>query len=194
MLDLEAVASVLADALEAGVDLVQLRDKAASDDALNAAGGHMRELCARHGALFLVNDRPDLALALDADGCHVGQADASPEAVRAELGPERLIGLSTHSPEQFDAGLHTEANYLSAGPVHATPTKPGRAATGLALIEHAVAHATKPFFAIGGIDAGNLDEVLAAGARRVVVVRALTEAADPYAAAAGLAARLAAAS
>jgi thiamine-phosphate pyrophosphorylase len=186
VLDLEAVASVLADALEAGVDLVQLRDKAASDDALSAAGGHMRELCARHGALFLVNDRPDLALALDADGCHVGQADASPEAVRAELGPERLIGLSTHSPEQFDAGLHTEANYLSAGPVHATPTKPGRAATGLALIEHAVAHATKPFFAIGGIDAETIVPALAAGAQRVVVVRAIRDAADPGAAAAEL--------
>ena len=186
VLDLEAVASVLADALEAGVDLVQLRDKAASDDALSAAGGPMRELCARHGALFLVNDRPDLALALDADGCHVGQDDASPEAVRAELGPERLIGLSTHSPEQFDAGLRTEADYLSAGPVHATPTKPGRAATGLALIEHAAAHATKPFFAIGGIDDETIAPALAAGAKRIVVVRAIRDAADPGAAAAEL--------
>lgn len=190
VLEADAVEDVVPAALRAGVDLVQLRDRSAADDVLIEAGSRMRELCARHGALFIVNDRPALALELDADGCHVGQADAKPERVREQLGTERLIGLSTHSPEQFDAGLRSDADYLSAGPVHPTPTKPGRPATGLALIEHAAARARKPFFAIGGIDRDTIGPALAAGAERIVVVRAIRDATDPAAATAELRAAL----
>src|SRR5204863_3414829 len=138
----------------------------------------------RHGALFLVNDRPDLAAACDADGVHVGQDDAPVAEARAVVGPERLVGLSTHAQAEVDAAAGVD--YIAVGPVHATPTKPGRPATGLAPVSHAAAHARVPFFAIGGIDAGNLHDVMAAGARRVVVVRAIAEAADPEAAARSL--------
>jgi thiamine-phosphate pyrophosphorylase len=110
--------------------------------------------------------------------------------VRRLIGPEATIGLSTHSPEQFDAGLESAADYLSAGPVWETPTKAGRPAAGIELVRHAAATATKPFFAIGGIDESNIAEVVAAGAARAVVVRAIRDAADPRAAAAALRSRL----
>jgi thiamine-phosphate pyrophosphorylase len=170
-------------ALGGGADLLQLRDKEASDDALLAAGERFRDACDRHGALFLLNDRPDLAVACGADGVHVGQDDIPVEDVRRVLGPDVVIGLSTHSTAQFDAGLASDADYLSAGPVWETPTKAGRPAAGLELVRHAAAVATKPFFAIGGIDEDNVGEVVAAGASRVVVVRAIRDAPDPKAAA-----------
>ena len=178
---------VLAAALEGGVDIVQLRDKEASDEELLAAAPLFRSLCDRFGALFVVNDRPDLALAAGADGVHVGQDDTAPEQVGGDL----LVGLSTHSPEQFDAGLNSAADYVCAGPVHETPTKEGRPATGLGLIRHAASRAPeKPWFAIGGIDTSNLAELVEAGAERVVVVRAIRDADDPRAAAASLRAGL----
>ena len=178
---------LLAEALAGGVDLVQLRDKDASDEQILAAAPLFRRLCDEHGALFIVNDRPDLARAADADGVHVGQDDVPPDQVADDI----LVGLSTHSPEQFDAGLRGPADYLCAGPVHETPTKEGRPATGLELIRHAAAAAgDRPWFAIGGIDASNVGEVRGAGAERVVVVRAIRDAADPRAAAAGLRAAL----
>lgn len=164
-------------ALRGGADIVQFRR--------GESPGGFREVAARHGALFFVNDDPELAVACDADGVHVGQEDLSVAEVRAIVGPERLIGLSTHTPEQFDAGLGSDADYLSAGPVHETPTKPGRPAAGLALIRHATG-APKPWFAIGGIDSGNIRAVIEAGAKRVVVVRAIRDAADPAAAARAL--------
>jgi thiamine-phosphate pyrophosphorylase len=190
VIEARAAESVVPAALEGGVDMVQLRDKDAPDDELVAAGRPLGELCRARGALFLVNDRPDLALACGADGVHVGQDDEPVDAVREAVGGELLIGLSTHSAEQFDAGLESGADYLSVGPVHETPTKAGRPAVGLDLVRHAAARAGKPFFAIGGIDARNVHEVHAAGAERVAVVRAVRDADDPRAAAAVLRAAL----
>jgi thiamine-phosphate pyrophosphorylase len=168
-------------ALAGGVDVVQLRDKEAGDDELLAAAATFCRCCDEAGALFVVNDRPDLAAAAGADGVHVGQGDASLEEARRAVGAERIVGRSTHSPEQVDAAAG--ADYIAVGPVCETPTKPGRRAAGLEPVRHAAAHARMPWFAIGGIDPGNLPEVIAAGARRVVVVRAICEAADPRAAA-----------
>ncbi len=182
------LADVLPAALRGGVDVFQLRDKHASDSELLAAAAEARALCAEAGALFVVNDRPDLALEAGADGVHVGQSDGSVAAARAVIGPERIVGRSTHEPAQLAAAAG--ADYVAVGPVHATPTKPGRPAAGLAYVRHAAAHAAVPWFAIGGIDAQNVEAVAAAGARRIVVVRAIAEAADPEAAARTLRAAL----
>ena len=177
-------------ALEGGCDLLQLRDHDASDEELLAAAERFRDACDVHHALFVVNDRPEIALQAGADGVHVGQDDLPPDAVRRLVGPDALIGLSTHSPEQFDAGLESAADYLSVGPVWATPTKAGRAATGLDYVRYAASVATKPWFAIGGIDQDNIGEVVAAGASRAVVVRAIRDAEDPRAIASALKSRL----
>lgn len=177
-------------ALRGGVDVVQLRDKDADDDLLAGVGRRFASVCADHGALFILNDRPDLVAATGADGVHVGQDDAPVSAARAVVGAQRLIGLSTHSPAQVDAAAEAGVDYIGVGPVHETPTKPGRPAVGVELVRHAAMHATMPFFAIGGIDPGNLLSVLAAGARGVAVVRALTRAADPERAARALAEQL----
>lgn len=163
----------------ASADLVQLRDKEADDDQLLAAAAVFRRVCDDAGALFVLNDRPDLAVEAGADGVHVGQQDAQPDAARRVVGPDLLIGRSTHTAEQVDAAAEQDVDYIAVGPVHATPTKPGRPAAGLAPVRHAAAHAAQPWFAIGGISPATVDEVLAAGARRVVVVRAITEASDP---------------
>ena len=174
-----AAAHVVGPALEGGVDVVQLRDKHAPDGEIVAAGRELAAVCRRHGALFVVNDRPDLALQCGADGVHVGQDDAGVEVVRELAGERLLVGVSTHSPEQVDAAERSGADYFAVGPVHETPTKAGRPAVGLELVRHAAAHARKPWFAIGGIDSGNAAEVVAAGARRLAVVRAIRDAADP---------------
>jgi thiamine-phosphate pyrophosphorylase len=176
----------LTEALGGGVDVLQLREKDASDDEILAAAARFRDLCREHDALFVVNDRPDLAIAAGADGVHVGQDDEAVAAVRARVGSELLIGLSTHSAEQLAAGLETDADYICVGPVYATPTKPDYPAVGLDLVRHAATAVTRPWFAIGGIDGTNVTEVAAAGARRVAVVRAIRDAPEPRAAAAGL--------
>jgi thiamine-phosphate pyrophosphorylase len=182
-----AAEPVLGPALRGGVDMVQLRDKDAPDELILRAAARFRALCDEHGALFWLNDRPDLARAAGADGVHLGQDDMPVAEAREQLGPDLLIGLSTHSPGQFDAALASEADQLSVGPVWETPTKAGRPAAGLDYVRHAAEHGgDAPWFAIGGIDAGNLSEVIAAGARRVVVVRAIRDAADPEAAARSL--------
>jgi len=168
---------VLGAALAGGVDVVQLREKRLSDEALTAVAREAQALCARHGVLLIVNDRPHVALAAGADGVHVGQEDMPVSEVRELVGEELLIGVSTHAPAEIDAA--GQADYLGVGPVHATPTKPGRPAVGLELVRYAAAHAPRPFFAIGGIDAGNVDAVLGAGATRVAVVRAIAQARDP---------------
>jgi thiamine-phosphate pyrophosphorylase len=178
-------------ALRGGVDIVQLRVKDAPDDVILAAAQRTARICAEHGALFILNDRPDLAARAGADGVHVGQDDAAVGDARSVVGAQRLVGLSTHTPEQVDAAGSAGVDYIGVGPVHATPTKPGRPAVGLALVGYAAEHARVPFFAIGGICAANVTSVLEAGARRVAVVRALVEAEDPEAAAARLAAALA---
>jgi thiamine-phosphate pyrophosphorylase len=165
--------------LGAGVDIVQIREKEAEAGEVIRWGMVFKEAAEAHGALFIVNDRPDVALALDADGVHLGRDDLPVEVARRILGPDALIGLSFHSPEQFDAAS-TDADYLCAGPVWETPTKPGRPAAGLDLIRHAAKSGEeRPWFAIGGIDQENLPEVLDAGAERIVVVRAVTEAVSP---------------
>src|SRR3954452_24082901 len=181
--------AALEPALRGGVDIFQLRDKHASDDELLDAARRARELCHAHGALLVLNARRALAAAAGADGVHLGQDDMAIEDARALVGPDMLIGRSTHTPEQVDGAVG--ADYIGVGPVHATPTKLGRPAVGLDLVRHAAAHATAPFFAIGGLEAANLDAVVAAGATRAAVVRAISEARDPEAAARALRAALA---
>lgn len=179
-------AAFLDAALAGGVDLVQLRDKTAPDGVLRAAAAIFRSACDECGALFILNDRPHLAAACHADGVHVGQDDLSVSAARAAVGPDRLVGLSTHSVEQVDAAQGSGADYIAVGPVHATPTKPTYPAVGLELVAYAGARVRAPWFAIGGIDASNVGAVAAAGARRIVVVRAIVEAEDPRRAARAL--------
>lgn len=175
------LADLLPAVLEAGVDIFQLRDKRLPDGDVLELGRAVRGWCDEHGALFILNDRPDLAVAVGADGVHVGQDDVPVQAARAVVGEERIVGLSTHSPAQIAAARGVD--YIGVGPVNETPTKPGRQAVGVELVRDAAAHADVPFFAIGGITAANVGAVLAAGARRVAVVRAIAEAADPEAAA-----------
>ncbi|QCB96875.1 thiamine phosphate synthase [Arthrobacter sp. PAMC25564] len=196
-------------AFAGGVDIIQLRDKtleAAEElellEVLHAAAH-------RHGRLWAVNDRADIASLSAAPVFHIGQKDIPPEAARTFLGKDTVIGLSTHSPEQIDAAIaaspgRSGLDYFCVGPVWATPTKPGRAAVGLDLVRYA-AQAIRtagtgkadgriedvlPWFAIGGIDLGNVEQVLEAGAQRIVVVRAITDADDPAGAARALLAAL----
>ena len=178
-------------ALAGGVDMVQLRDRSLDDAELLHVAERFRGACDEHDALLWINNRPDLALAANADGVHVGQEDLDVDQARAASGGELLVGLSTHSPEQLDAGIAAGADQLSVGPVWETPTKPGRPAAGLGYVAHAAKRRPPvPWFAIGGIDSGNVGEVVAAGAQRIVVVRAITAAADTGAAAAELTAAL----
>lgn len=178
-------------ALGAGVDIVQLRDKTASPAELAAAGAVFRDAAARHGALFVVNDDPALAVAVGADGVHVGQDDASPTAARTVVGRDRLVGRSTHTVAEIDRALGEDCDYFAVGPVHATPTKQGRSPVGLAPLRHAAAvSGDRPWFVTGGMAPDTAPAVLAAGARRLVVVRAITEAPDPAAATGALAAVL----
>jgi thiamine-phosphate pyrophosphorylase len=176
-------------ALRGGVDLVQLREKDPSfdDHALLEAARVFRAAADAHGALFVLNDRPDLAAAAQADGVHVGQDDMPVAEARALVGEDVLLGRSTHTPQQVDDAAVADVDYFAVGPVHATPTKPGRPAVGLELIRYAArAPRPVPWFAIGGIDQSNVDTVVAAGATRIVVVRALTESSDPEATARAL--------
>ncbi len=183
--------AVLRAALEGGADMLQLRDFEVSDHDLLRAAATFRELCDEHDALFWINDRPDLALRAEADGVHVGQSDMNVEDAAQVTGGEMLIGLSTHSPDQLERGIAASADQLSVGPVWETPTKPGRRAAGLAYVRHAAGlRPPVPWFAIGGIDSGNVREVVEAGAERVVVVRAVRDADDPRAAAAAIRAAL----
>jgi thiamine-phosphate pyrophosphorylase len=169
-------------ALRGGADLVQLRDKTADDDAIVAAAAWAAERCAAHDALFILNDRPDLAVRVGADGVHVGQDDTSVAEARAIVGADRIVGLSTHSVAQADAGAVSGADYIAVGPVHATPTKEGRPAIGLDPVRHAAAHIDRlPWFAIGGMEPRTIGAAVAAGATRAVVVRAIAHASDPEA-------------
>jgi len=167
--------------LGAGVDVVQLREKAAEGGDLLRWAEVFRAAADRHGALFTINDRADVALACGADGLHVGQNDLPVEPCREILGPEAIIGLSTHDAAQADAAPD-DADYVTAGPIWETPTKPGRLAAGLGHARYLAGHESRPWFAIGGITQENLREVVGAGASRIVVVRAVTDADDPAAA------------
>lgn len=170
-------------AIAGGVDALQLRDKHASDEQLVAGLRTLRPLCDATGTLLILNDRPDLAVAGGADGVHVGQDDMPVADARRIVGEERLVGLSTHSPEQADAAVAAGADHIGVGPIFATPTKAGVDAVGTELIANA-AGLPLPSVAIGGIEATNVRSVLEAGAQRVAVVRAIAEADDPQAAAA----------
>lgn len=177
------LADVLPAAIAGGVDVFQLREKELSQGELLPLAREAVRICRRHGALAIVNDWPQVALACEADGVHVGQEDMAPAQAHEICGPEMLIGLSTHAPEEIDAAADRPVDYIGVGPVHETPTKLGRPAVGAQLVEYAAANARLPFFAIGGIDAGSLGAVLTAGARRVCVLRAIAEAQDPAGAA-----------
>jgi thiamine-phosphate pyrophosphorylase len=181
---------LLRGAIAGGVQVVQLREKNLGDEELVAVAHATRALCERLGALLIVNDRPWVAAEAGADGVHVGQEDMPVAEVRELVGEDMLIGLSTHSPAEIDAVDGQLVDYIGVGPIHETPTKPGRPAVGLELIRYAAEHAPVPFFAIGGLDAGNLDEALDAGATRVCVLRAVAAAADPELAARELSERL----
>jgi len=180
---------VIRPAIAGGVEVVQLREKELGDEELVAVAKAARALCERLGALLIVNDRPLVARESGADGVHVGQEDMPAAEARELVGSELLIGLSTHAPAEIDAAEPSAADgsplvdYIGVGPVHETPTKPGRPAVGPELVQYAAARAKVPFFAIGGLNASNLEEVLAAGASRAVVLRAIAGAADPEAAA-----------
>lgn len=188
------LAQIVKAALEAGVRLVQYRSKpvlpkqgdedgesceAIDDQGRLEEARMLRQLCHRHGALLIINDRIDLALAVDADGVHLGQGDLPPAIARRLLGPDRLIGRSTHCIEQLHQAVTDGCDYVGVGPIHATPTKPGRQPVGLAYVADAAQHCPIPFFAIGGVNISSLPAVLAVGANRVAVVRAITQAADP---------------
>jgi thiamine-phosphate pyrophosphorylase len=187
----ESPEPLLQAALAGGADIVQLREKEEDRELVERSARTFRRLCDTYSALFVVNDDPYLARACDADGVHVGQDDVPAQEAREVLGPEAIVGLSTHSEEQLAASASAPVDYVSVGPIWETPTKAGRPGVGLGLIEHAAAAAPHPFFAIGGIDLSNASEVVAAGARRLGVVRAIRDAADPAGAAAGLRAALA---
>ncbi len=206
--------ALLRSALGGGVDILQIREKELGRTEIERSAGTFRRVCDTYSALFIVNDDPDLARTCDADGVHVGSFEEV-EAARKLLGPDAIIGLSTHSKEEIDAAgrvpeqadqgrsergvLRTRASedagmrhsgalpdYIAVGPIWETPTKPGRPAVGLELITYAAANAVHPFFAIGGIDLGNAEQVVRAGARRLCAVRAIRDATDPGAAATGL--------
>jgi thiamine-phosphate pyrophosphorylase len=184
------LADLLRGAIAGGVEVVQLREKLLPDEELVAVANAARALCERLGALLIVNDRPAVAVEAGADGVHVGQEDMPAAQVRELVGPEMLVGLSTHAPAEIDAVDAAVVDYIGVGPIHATPTKPGRAAVGLELIRHAASNSPVPFFAIGGLHADNVGEALAAGATRVCVLRAIGAAADPEQAARALRERI----
>jgi thiamine-phosphate pyrophosphorylase len=184
-----ALAELVPDLAAAGVDLIQLREKDLEAGDVLSVGEPIAAACRASKIPFVVNDRPDVALALAADGVHLGQKDLPVSIARSIVG-DRIVGLSTHAEREIDDALDAGIDYIAVGPVFATPTKPGRPGVGLPLVRYAAEHARIPWFAIGGIGEGNLPDVIDAGARRVVVVRAITHANDPASAAARLRALL----
>jgi thiamine-phosphate pyrophosphorylase len=166
-------------ALQGGLMLLQYRDKNADDTIRLEQAQKLRQLCHRYEALFIVNDRVDLAVAVDADGVHLGQQDIPVAFARQVLGPHRLIGCSTTNPDEMQRAIQAGADYIGVGPVYETPTKPGKTPAGLDYVRYAAAQASIPWFAIGGIDPGNFNEVLSAGAERIAVVRSIMQAEQP---------------
>ncbi len=173
------MATFLPAVLRGGVDVVQLREKVLPPEALITTATIMMTICHDFDIPFIINDSPELALEVGADGVHVGQDDATVAHCRDLLGDDALIGLSTHSPQEFTLAQLQRANYFSAGPIVATPTKPGRLGTGLDYALSCQAQSDRPLFVTGGVDASNIGSLVAAGLRHFVVVRALTEASDP---------------
>ncbi|MDQ6728427.1 MAG: thiamine phosphate synthase [Actinomycetota bacterium] len=181
------LAAFLAACIAGGVDVVQLRDKVLDARPLLDRARLAALVCRDLGVPFILNDRLDLALDCGADGVHLGQDDAAPALARRILGPDAILGLSTHAPEELDAAAGAPVDYLSAGPVNATPTKPGRPGTGLGYLKYAAtAAAGVPWFVTGGVTPETVPAMAGAGARRFVVVRWLTGSSDPRAAAKAL--------
>lgn len=168
--------------VDGSADVLQLRDKTATEDELRAAADVFRRVCDRSGSLFVLNDLPGLAVQVGADGAHVGQDDVHPDHARTVMGPDLLVGRSTHSEQEVDAVADEDVDYFAIGPVHETPTKQGRPAIGLDPVRWAARRAVVPWFVIGGMNSDTLPAAIEAGARRVVVVRCVTEAADAEAA------------
>ncbi|WP_414578140.1 thiamine phosphate synthase [Anabaena sp. CCY 9402-a] len=166
-------------ALKGGLTLVQYRDKDTDDTVRLEQATQLRELCHSYGALFIMNDRVDLALAVDADGVHLGQQDMPIAVARQLLGPQRLIGRSTTNAEEMQKAITEGADYIGVGPVYETPTKVGKPAAGLEYVRYANQNSTIPWFAIGGIDPNNINDVIDSGAERVAVVRSLMQAEQP---------------
>ena len=177
-------------ALRGGVDIVELLDSGQSDAQLLDSAAVLRVACERHGALFMLNNRPELVAEAGADGVHIDRAGMDVERARATLGNDKLLGTSAHSPQEIDAAQPLPLDYISVGPVHATPTRPDSAPVGHALITYASRRSKLPFFAVGGIEPHNAGAVAAAGAQRIAVVRAITESSDPERSAAVLKAEI----
>jgi thiamine-phosphate pyrophosphorylase len=175
----ENLFSTVEAALQGGLTLVQYRDKDGDDQTRLQNAKRLKELCHYYNALFIMNDRVDLAIAVDADGVHLGQQDMPIAAARQLLGSQKIIGRSTTNPDEMQRAIAERADYIGVGPVHETPTKAGKAAAGLEYVRYAAAHATVPWYAIGGIDTNNLQPVLEAGASRVAIVRAIMAAEQP---------------
>jgi thiamine-phosphate pyrophosphorylase len=172
------LATFLQDCIAGGVDVVQLRDKELDAKPLLARAAVAAAVCRDHGVPFVLNDRPDLALQVGADGVHVGQDDAPVSLARRILGPDAIVGLSTHDPADLEGAADQEVSYISAGPVEATPTKPGRAGTGLGYVTQASERSSVPVFVTGGVTPETIPALTAAGVRHFVVVRYLTQAPD----------------
>ncbi len=172
------LAAFVADCIAGGVDVVQLRDKELEAKPLLARARVAAAVCRELGVPFVLNDRPDLALEVGADGVHVGQEDAPVSLARRILGPDAIVGLSTHSEADLEAARAEDVNYISAGPVEATPTKPGRQGTGIGYVTRASARSSVPVFVTGGVTPERIPALAAGGVRHFVVVRHLTEAPD----------------
>jgi thiamine-phosphate pyrophosphorylase len=177
-------------ALQGGVDIVELLEADRTDEEILSAAAQLRPACERHGALLMLNNRPELVTPAGADGVHIDKPGIDIVQARATLGPEKLIGTSTHTPEEIVAAQQLPLDYISVGPVHATPVRPNATPVGHSLITFAGRNSRLPFFAVGGIEPHNTGAVAAAGAQRIAVVRAITESSDPKRAAAVLKAEI----
>ncbi|WP_107667174.1 thiamine phosphate synthase [Cyanothece sp. BG0011] len=175
----ENLLTIVESALQGGLTLVQYREKKIDDIIRLDIAKKLCELCHQYDALFIVNDRVDIALAVDADGVHLGQQDIPIALARRILGPNKIIGRSTTNPQEMEKAIAEKADYIGVGPVYATPTKPDKKAAGLDYVKYAVETSPIPWFAIGGIDETNVTEVKASGATQVALVRAIMEADDP---------------
>jgi thiamine-phosphate pyrophosphorylase len=171
--------SIVEAALQGGLKLVQYRDKQNDDETRLQNAEKLSQLCHRYDALFIMNDRVDLAIASNADGVHLGQKDIPISLARQLLGPQRIIGRSTTNPQEMQKAIDAGADYIGVGPVYETPTKADKPPAGLEYVRHAAENCSIPWFAIGGIDMNNFDDVMSIGGERIAVVRAIMEAEQP---------------
>jgi thiamine-phosphate pyrophosphorylase len=169
--------------IRGGVDIVQLRDKQAEARTILKRAVVVRDVCRAYGVPFILNDRPDLAMECDADGVHVGQDDAPPSLARKLMGPDKIVGFSTHSQDDLIGAEREPVDYISVGPINPTPTKPGRPGVGLGYLRYAVDNSPVPFYVTGGVNPKSIGDLLVSGATRFVAVRWLTEADDAFEAA-----------